>query len=79
MHHLSRHQLQVLLDATTERLVLTVAIALHRCNVRRGEDGGLGMQVRGCCPTYVWSILTGGPAEEQGVKLGDHLWEVNGI
>ena len=47
MHYLSNSVLQILLDSTKERLVLIVTLALHRCNIRRGDDGALGIQLRG--------------------------------
>eukprot|EP00048_Salpingoeca_helianthica_P003297 m.65756 g.65756 ORF g.65756 m.65756 type:complete len:722 (+) comp12621_c0_seq2:1235-3400(+) len=70
-------ELKMLLDKPG-RVDLTVSPMLRRCNLRRSADGTLGMHLRGGHPAYVSSVLTGGPADEEGVKIGDHVWEING-
>ena len=49
--------------APGDTLGLVVWAALRRCNVRRSEDGGVGLQLRGCAPVYVkrYLVLRGGP------------------
>ncbi|EGD77070.1 hypothetical protein PTSG_07410 [Salpingoeca rosetta] len=70
--------LELLRAVQGKRVHLTVQQYLKRVTVLKDANRGFGFVLQGNMPTYVKSIDPAGAAERAGLRLGDHIWEING-
>ena len=78
---LSVSALQVVWRARSSAKVppsLVVISRVRQFRIRKDQEGGFGITIRGNCPVFVRSVDFPSPARQAGLRSGDLLLEVNG-
>lgn len=57
---------------------LVVISRVRQFLLRRGQEGGFGITLRGNCPVFIRSVDFLSPARQAGIRSGDLLLEVSG-